>query len=77
MSMNTEQAPFRPIQPIGFAAIAPVIRLRIYRFALAYRRSRVFWWRLETWALTLLTHPLAWTLMALAASSIGLYRDLR
>ena len=51
-----------------------------FRSSFARMRSRItnFGKRvLETWALRLLTHPLAWTLMALAASSIGLYRDLR
>jgi hypothetical protein len=77
MSINSQQTSVRPLQLIAASAIAPVIRRRIYRFASACRRSRIFWWKWEPRLWSLLTHPLTWTLAALAASSIGLYWDLR
>jgi hypothetical protein len=77
MSINSQQTPVRPLPLIAAAAIAPMMRRRIYRFASACRSSRIFWRKWEPRLWSLLTHPLTWTLAALVASSIGLYRDLR
>jgi hypothetical protein len=77
MSSNSQQTPVRPLQLIAASAIAPVIRRRIYRFALACRSSRIFCRKWEPRLRSLLTHPLTWTLAALVTSSIGLYWDLR
>jgi len=77
MSVNSDHTLFRQARLIAASAIAPAIRLRIYGFALACRRSRLCWRKWEVWAWPLLTSPLIWTLIALIVSSAGLYWDLR
>ena len=77
MSVNSDHTLFRQARLMAASAIAPAIRLRIYGFALACRRSRLFWRKWEVWAWPLLTSPLIWTLIALIVSSAGLYWDLR
>jgi hypothetical protein len=76
MSLS-DHAAFRQARLIADATIAPAFRLRIHGFALACRRSRIFWRNWEALAWPLLTSPLCWTLFALIVSSAGLYWDLR
>jgi hypothetical protein len=77
MSINPEQIPFRPVRRNIDSVIASAIRFRIYRFASACRRSRIFWPKCEQWVQQWLGNPVAWPLVALIVSSIGLYYDLR
>jgi hypothetical protein len=77
MSINSEQTFFHAARLIAASAIAPAIRLHIWRFASAGRRSRILWREWEASVGTVLTNPLAWTLVALLVSSVGLYWDLR
>lgn len=76
MSINSEQTPFRSVRLNADSAIASAIRFRIYRFALACRKSRIFWRKWDPRVGQLLSNPIAWTLIALIVSSIGLYCDL-
>jgi hypothetical protein len=77
MSINSEQTFFHAARLIAASAITPAIRLRIWRFASAGRRSRILWREWEASVRAVLTHPLIWTLVALLVSSVGLYWDLR
>jgi hypothetical protein len=76
MVINSEQTPFRPARLNAASAMTPAVRLRIYRFASACRKSRTLWRKWETRTWPWLTNPFAWTLVALIVSSIGLYWDL-
>jgi hypothetical protein len=59
------------------SVIASAIRFGIYRLASACRKSRIFWPKREPRVLQWLSNPVAWPMIALIVSSVGLYYDLR